>query len=101
MACQHREQQNFDQNLSVETQKIAPSCLALNVIFVVGTERELERLVRREAEVTATQLCDQMRAERSLIIKSVGKGGMSCLSIELEFCLISPTLFYINSNDIH
>ena len=97
MACQHREQQNFDQNLSVETQKIAPSCLALNVIFVVGTER----LVRREAEVTATQLCDQMRAERSLIIKSVGKGGMSCLSIELEFCLISPTLFYINSNDIH
>ena len=98
MACQHREQQNFDQNLSVETQKIAPSCLALNVIFVVG---ELERLVRREAEVTATQLCDQMRAEKSLIIKSVGKGGMSCLSIELGFCLISPTLFYINSNDIH
>ena len=52
MACQHREQQNFDQNLSVGTQKIPPSCLALNVIFVVGTER----LVRREAEVTATQL---------------------------------------------
>ena len=43
------------------------------MIFVVGTEREIERLVHCEAEAIARQLCDYMRVERSLIIKSVGK----------------------------
>ena len=81
MSCQHHGWQwNFDQDLLLWTHKILLSCLVLNIIFVVGTERDIERLVHCEVEVIARRLCDYMRVERSLIIKSVGKVSSVCVS---------------------